>query len=859
MSLVLLPLIAGALAPQVRVVQSAGTTSLSFGAAAPFHTTSAEVTDARCIVAGDTYVATWREGGASRYAVSLDRRTSARTSSSSGILRLRYKEFDPLREQPAVPEGLGEGVDARTVIVQFVSQPLDEYRAALASLGATVQQYLPDDAYVVEVPEGRLDDVRALPFVRWAGAFPAAFRMEQALVDELASGRYAGTRLYVQVASDSRALKQRVATAAQLAGVQVLDCPMDGTLMEVYADADALRRLAKTDGVLWVEKRTEPSSDMDNVRVVSGANGVQTVGGFDGSGVKAHIIDAGFLRTHVDYSSRLTVRGNPGVDSHGTATTGIVGGNGSGNAAGKGMMPNCNLVVSAYQTNWSAAGRLSHTQDTVNVYNCVVESNSWGDSLTNLYTSISSYMDEIVYKTDLVILNSMSNWGNNTQVRPQAWAKNVVAIGGVNHFNDTNMTNDRWNNSASIGPAQDLRTKPELAFYYDSIFCPTSSSNTAYTSSFGGTSAATPMTAGAFGLFFDMWNDGTFGNSTLGATVFANRCHSTTARAFMVNSARMYQSQGDIDRNVQGWGVADLQNLWDKRDSVFWVDETDVLLNLQERTYRVWVPAGTANFRATMAYNDYWAAANANPTRVNNVSLKVVSPSGTTYWGNNGMTGSSGANVTAAGGSADTRNNLQNVYLANPASGVYVVTVKAENLAQDGRPETIGTVDADYALVVSGVASSVSPSAMKPYAKTLLGGTVATLAKSENNKLSLQRPLGPTATGTNQVGVEVQGSLPFSTVSKLDLLIEPESTATGTTVTVQFYDYSAGQWATVASHAVSTAKTAVVSVPGGSLSRFVEPGTNAVKARAIFQASLSPSASATWVARLDHVRWQAAP
>ena len=50
--------------------------------------------------------------------------------------------------------------------------------------------------------------------------------------------------------------------------------------------------------------------------------------------------------------------------------------------------------------------------------------------------------------------------------------------------------------------------KPDLAHFYDSVHTTTSTNNTAYTTSFGGTSAATPITAGHFGLFFQMWQIG---------------------------------------------------------------------------------------------------------------------------------------------------------------------------------------------------------------------------------------------------------------------------------------------------------------------------------------------------------------
>ena len=84
--------------------------------------------------------------------------------------------------------------------------------------------------------------------------------------------------------------------------------------------------------------------------------------------------------------------------------------------------------------------------------------------------------------------------------------------------------------------------------FNDNIYTVTTGSSTSYTSSFGGTSGATPITAGHVGLFFQMWSDGIFGNDVdPGGTVFENRPHMTTAKAFMINTAFRYDFSGYVD------------------------------------------------------------------------------------------------------------------------------------------------------------------------------------------------------------------------------------------------------------------------------------------------------------------------
>src|SRR5262249_1032742 len=105
------------------------------------------------------------------------------------------------------------------------------------------------------------------------------------------------------------------------------------------------------------------------------------------------------------------------------------------------------------------------------------------------------------------------------------------------------------------------------------------------------TSAATPITAGHFGLFFQMWHNGIFGNP-VSDTVFNSRPHQSTARAFLINTAQQWDFSGTTDdrtRTHQGWGMASVRNLYDLRGNIFYVDETDVLQQLGSTTYQLTV------------------------------------------------------------------------------------------------------------------------------------------------------------------------------------------------------------------------------------------------------------------------------
>ena len=333
-------------------------------------------------------------------------------------------------------------------------------------------------------------------------------------------------------------------------------------------------------------------------------------------------------------------------------------------------------------------------------YFAVYQSNSWGSNLITQYTSESALMDDIIFQLDFLITQSQSNLGSQ-QSRPEAWAKNIVSVGGLLHRGSLDMDTHCWCHSGSIGPAADGRIKPDLAHFYDGVFTPTSGSPTSYDANFGGTSAATPIVAGHFGLFFQMWHNGLFGNPT-SDTVFDSRPHESTARAFVINTATQWNFSGTSDdrtRTHQGWGLPNVQTLYDLSSQIFYVDETDVLQVLQSTTYQLEVLDGTPALKATMVYKDPMGTTSSTLHRINDLDLNVTSPSGVIYWGNNGLREDLSSSPD---GTPDTLDTVENVFVQNPEAGFWTVTVIASEINQDSHPET-PEIDADYALVVSGV------------------------------------------------------------------------------------------------------------------------------------------------------------
>ena len=687
---------------------------LSLDGRTPFHVASGVVSDLRLLRldASSTRIALWQEtlpGGDHRsyYAISLDGGASfAAVRETDYVIQLRRDSFDPLVRTPDF--GNSQLAPATNLwLVQFQTQPLEEYRSALIAAGATIHDYVAGHSYIVRMDAVAKSAVEALPFVRWVGSFHPEFRVDSQILQALAAGTLPSSELYnVAVFERGMVQKQAVADRIVAMGGTINMLFEEGFRLEARLAPEALMAIAAMDEVSMIDPAGPGGVDLDIARALSGANYLNTVAGFDGTDVRGEVLDGGCRTTHQEFAGTVVAHGAIANDWHGTSTTSEVFGRGI-NAQAKGLLP-AGTPISASYLPFSGGGgnRYTHTAELVNpalVYKAVFQSNSWGDPITTAYTTKSQEIDDIIYINDFLILNSQSN--QNSQLsRPQAWGKNILSIGGVDHKN-TLTTADDTSSSASYGPAADGRIKPDLTHFYENIFCADNTSNTAYQTNFGGTSGATPITAGYAGLIFEMWDAQVFGNPipVPGGSVFQNRPHCTTVKALMINTAVQYNwlaggANAGLTRVKQGWGMVNVQNVYDLRNNCLIVNETDVLVNLQTQAYTINVLPAEPALRVTMVYMDPAGTTSAATHRKNDLNLKVTSPGGTIYWGNNGMLA---ALWTPAGGAANTKDTVENVFVQNPTAGAWTVEVIGADINTDARVETPG-VDADYALVVTG-------------------------------------------------------------------------------------------------------------------------------------------------------------
>lgn len=644
--------------------------------------------------------------GNQTYRISLDGKNFSREFPQRLTIKMRQQVFDPLVDPPRGLITPAAG-DVNLYIVQCVTQAIEAYQKQIIAAGGAICGTLPHHALIVEMSGETSRTVQNMPFVRWVGIYPPSYKLEQGLDNNVSRTMETTVTRYSIWLTKKTKGKDVVDFINSIGGEVVLKTK--GRRLEANLDQNQLQQVAALPYVLAIDRWTPIEDDMNNAREIGGGNYLETVQGYTGQGVRAEVCDGGLRTTHVDFQAHppLIHGGNSTSTSHGTSVYGIVFGDGTGSADARGMLPDPEQPIFACYNCFT--DRYVHTEELVDpagIYRAVFQTNSWGNTQTLDYTTISAEIDEIIFDLDILICQSQSNMGNQYS-RPQAWAKNILSVGGVRHYDTLSRTDDCWCGGASIGPAADGRIKPDVWHFYDYIRTTYYSSDTAYTNTFGGTSGATPITAGHMGLIFQMWADGVFaGGPGLGRDVFNSRPHHTTAKALLINSAYQYPFSGTSDdwtRMHQGWGMADVGNLYDMAELYGWgfpilIDESAVITPLETHTYNLNVD-GTQPLKATLVYSDPAGVPGASVHRINDLSLKVTEPNGTTYyWGNNGL---DIGLWSTSGGSSNTIDTVENVFIQNPAVGTWTIQVLADEVVQDGHVET-PAIDADYALIVSG-------------------------------------------------------------------------------------------------------------------------------------------------------------
>jgi serine protease AprX len=641
-------------------------------------------------------------------------------------------------------------------LVQFEGalQPAD--RSQLQALGVDLLKYVPDDAFIAKFNGVSPASVRALNFVRWVGPYGSDYKIHPRLAVLARNVPKTNRMVAVNILISPGAAPAEIAEVRSLlSSVQHESHLRQGVILRGSLDAAQLPALAQSSSVLWIEPAPKRKLvDEAASKIVGGDDGnaatptLTQQWGFTGSNVTVCVADTGLdsgdtNTMHPDLFGRVTgfkyygslTDGSDGY-GHGTHVAGIVAGNAAtgetdpdtGQFYGLGVASGAKLFVERiFDENANevspAPSDATLAQDAVRA-GAQIGANSWGNDVQGAYDLDAAAFDELVRDADAstpgdqpyILEFSAGNAGPDSETMDSpATGKNVLATGASENVTGTlaatyGLYADGPNTMAdfsSRGPCEDGRIKPDLVAPGTWIASAASSAApdeaaiawTAiddYYVYMGGTSMAGPHAAGAAAVFVQYYK-----------SLHTNAVPSPAlVKAALINSAdELDESNGGpspVPNNDEGWGRINLANIiFTNVNSApryyQFLNQTVLLTNSQVYSQHIFVQSSDQPLKITMAYTDVPGFPGAIPALVNDLDLEVVAPDGTLYRGNQFGAGESVPNAPTP----DKLNNVEGVYLSQPAPGDYLVRVRASKVVQDARLDT-AAIDQDFALVSSG-------------------------------------------------------------------------------------------------------------------------------------------------------------
>lgn len=714
-------------------------------------------------------------------------------------------------------------------VIQLDGPLTADRRTALEQAGIVLGDYLPFHSHVIHVDAG-YDAARltALEFVRWIGAYQSAWKQDPQIGKriwrtdprrELANrGRSAlSVTLFPGVVT-----QDAIDAVSAIDGATVHCIETAGTheVLRITMPTRDVARLVEIGAVQFVEDTEEAVLRNASTRWIVQSNRFNETPlhdhGLNGAGQIAGLLDTTVYIDHCSFFDNAPIGplhrkveavnqwtdGDPTGDApgpHGTHVACTLLGDAGVDDNTRGIAFGARFVSNTTPVH-DGPGIMSRLE-LHSSQGAVVHSNSWGDPALD-YGSLTRGVDVFCHEheDELVVFAC----GNDTIAANPQNAKNCVSVSAT-----MDTPNQDQYCIGGAGPTVDGRRKPEIC----APGCNTTSASVTacLTQDLTGTSMATPVISGVALLMRQYYRDGYYptGSPRVEDGFIPT---ATLVKATLLNSTVDLTGVAGYPSDTEGWGriLADdaLYFPGDRRKLIVLDDvrNVDGLSTGEMLEYQVLVAGDEETFKVTMAFNDPPGGVGIGngPAWVNDLDLEVVSPSSQLYYGNAFVGGAS-----APAGAKDDRNNVEQVHIPSPETGLWTVRVRAAEVNQGTQGfALIATGDVPVGTTAlalhlpEGVPAMVPPIVDTPFFVDIVEGTE--IIEAETPTLHYRYHEGPFATAPllHDAGNRYVATLPGPNCISMPEYYLSVSGDGGTTVTLP-----ADAPATLFSSAVGAAAT----------------------------------------------------
>jgi Subtilase family/Secretion system C-terminal sorting domain len=555
-------------------------------------------------------------------------------------------------------------------LIQFSNIPGKQEKQLLINAGIRFFGYLPDNTFLVEVP----DNITPTALKRYNVTGVYALEPEQKISPKLTASsiQSADPDDYIAVCFVGTIDKATVEKELRKAGAQIATTKIQPThAVFIHASAAILTKIAALPFVAFISSQRLKAVNLNYVN--RGSHGVQAIAAtsgrhLTGRGVVVGVGDDGDPSTHVDFTGRLINRNPLPPSNHGTHVTGTTGGAGIVNPKYKGMATQATLVSQV------SSDILVNTPYYVTDFGMVLTNNSYYSGLAGCsgdgeYNILSNYVDEQM-NNDIELLHvfAAGNDGTGTCAPYPSFfgtvksgfqcAKNVLTVGAYDNVGYFIA------NLSSRGPVDDGRLKPEIVAGGAGIN--STYPNNGYAANWG-TSMAAPTATGSLALLYQRYRQLHGGSNPSASLIKALACNSADDDA--VRAGPDY---------THGFGILNVRTAVEAMENNTYA--TGSMNHLDSVTYTITgVPAGTDQIKIMLYWPDAAAAPFSASTLVNNLDLTVIAPGAVMH--RPLILDPTPANVNnLAVEGIDNRNNIEQVVIYNPPAGTFTVGIKGKNI-----------------------------------------------------------------------------------------------------------------------------------------------------------------------------------